>query len=156
MAAHYGASTQLLAASATIGNPIEFVTGLTGLEEFTLVDYDGSERRRRTILVCNPPPRSEDHAEEADDEDSTEGVPDEDLGRVAPQTIAIELAGSASLASPNHPPVRVIGFCRSRNGAYLGDTASPERWTGDDLEDGQRLRDIADQLLALSQRAGID
>lgn len=118
LAAHYGASPQFLAASATIGNPIELVTGLTGLDEFTLVDDDGSERRKRTILVCNPPPRSEDHAEVTDEEDSTDGVPDDDLGRVAPQTIAIELAASAALASPNHPPVRVIGFCRSRNEVF--------------------------------------
>lgn len=36
-------------------------------------------------------------------------------------------------------------------GAYLGDSALPERWRGDDLEDGERLRALADGLF---DRAG--
>ncbi|MEJ5256124.1 MAG: ADP-ribosylglycohydrolase family protein [Acidimicrobiales bacterium] len=36
-------------------------------------------------------------------------------------------------------------------GAYLGDEALPARWRGDDLEDGERLRDLADALFALAE-----
>lgn len=126
IAAHYGATPQFLAASATIGNPIELVTKLTGLDDFVLVDNDGSERRRRTVLVCNPPPRTDDHGDDHSDDDEDDdskaaeapAVPDADLGRVAPQTVAIEIAAAAALASPLHDPVRTIGFCRSRNEVF--------------------------------------
>jgi ADP-ribosylglycohydrolase len=37
-------------------------------------------------------------------------------------------------------------------GAYLGEHAFPRRWTGDDLEFADELRDLADRLLLVSDR----
>jgi DEAD/DEAH box helicase domain-containing protein len=47
-----------------------------------------------------------------------EGPPDEDIGRIAPQTIAIDVVAGEALGSPDHPPVRTIGFCQSRNAVF--------------------------------------
>ncbi|HEV2815284.1 MAG TPA: DEAD/DEAH box helicase [Solirubrobacteraceae bacterium] len=47
-------------ASATIANPVELAERLTGVEDFTLVDRDGSPRARRRIAVWNPPLIDED------------------------------------------------------------------------------------------------
>ena len=52
--AHYGSRPQLVACSATIGNPGELARGLTG-REFALVDDDGSPRGKRTYVFWNPP-----------------------------------------------------------------------------------------------------
>ncbi|MHB9133776.1 MAG: DEAD/DEAH box helicase [Armatimonadota bacterium] len=51
---HYGSEPQLVACSATIGNPRELAEGLTG-REFTLIDGDGSPRGKRTYVFWNPP-----------------------------------------------------------------------------------------------------
>jgi DEAD/DEAH box helicase domain-containing protein len=50
----YGAEPQFLLASATIGNPGELATSLTGLP-FTVVGEDGAPRAERTIALWNPP-----------------------------------------------------------------------------------------------------
>jgi DEAD/DEAH box helicase domain-containing protein len=42
-------------ASATIANPLELAERLTGLEDFALIDDDGSPAPRRKIAVWNPP-----------------------------------------------------------------------------------------------------
>ncbi len=108
-AARYGARPQFLAASATIGNPAELTEKLTGAAPWELVDNDGSPRRKRTVLVCNPPLLSEPGRKDAPEGqrvDLDEGV------RVAPQTMAIELIASAALASEKHPLVRTICFTR--------------------------------------------
>ena len=47
-------------ASATIANPVELAERLTGVEEFALVERDGSPRARRRIAVWNPPLVDED------------------------------------------------------------------------------------------------
>jgi len=46
---------RFLMASATIANPLELAERLTGLEDFALVDRDGSPQARRRIAVWNPP-----------------------------------------------------------------------------------------------------
>src|SRR6059058_555868 len=49
----YGADPQFLLASATIGNPGELATSLTGLD-FTVIREDGAPRAERTIALWNP------------------------------------------------------------------------------------------------------
>jgi DEAD/DEAH box helicase domain-containing protein len=51
----YGTDPRFLLASATIANPVELAERLTGLEDFTLVDRDGSPGARRHIAMWNPP-----------------------------------------------------------------------------------------------------
>lgn len=113
----FGATPRFLAASATIGNPIEHVEKLTGVGDFVLVNDDGSGRRQRVVLICNPPPRGDDGAA-ASEPESGELDRSADRGRIAPQTVAIELAASGALASDSHLPVRTIAFCRSRNEVF--------------------------------------
>ena len=91
-----------------IGNPVELAEQLTGLRPFHLVDEDGSARRNRIVLVCNPPLRSAEQAGEGEDEPR----------RLAPQTVAIDLVCEAALASDLHEPVRTIAFSRSRNAVF--------------------------------------
>jgi len=55
IAAAYGTEPRLLLASATIANPVELAERLTGLEDVTLVDRDGSPSAGRQIAVWNPP-----------------------------------------------------------------------------------------------------
>jgi DEAD/DEAH box helicase domain-containing protein len=52
--AHYGGRPQVIACSATIGNPRELGERLTG-GPMTVVDEDGSPRGRRTYVFWNPP-----------------------------------------------------------------------------------------------------
>ncbi len=51
---HYGGQVQIVACSATIGNPLELARELTG-REFSLIDGDGSARGRRVYVFWNPP-----------------------------------------------------------------------------------------------------
>ncbi len=51
---HYGSDPQIVACSATIGNPTELAEGVTG-KEMVLIDGDGSPRGRRTFVLWNPP-----------------------------------------------------------------------------------------------------
>lgn len=51
---HYGSHPQIVACSATIGNPKELAERLTE-QAFELVDTDGSPRGRRTYVIWNPP-----------------------------------------------------------------------------------------------------
>ena len=50
----YGAEPQFLLATATIANPGELVTSLTGLEA-TVIDDEGAPRAERAIALWNPP-----------------------------------------------------------------------------------------------------
>jgi len=110
--AWHHAHPRFLAASATIGNPVEVAERLTGTGPWTLVDGDGSPRRRRTVLICNPPMLTDSSKKESPKE--TAAPARETGGRVAPQTMAIDLIAGASLAAADHPPVRTICFTRSR------------------------------------------
>ncbi|MDP9385302.1 MAG: DEAD/DEAH box helicase [Actinomycetota bacterium] len=51
----YGTAPRVLMASATIANPAELAERLTGLEDFTVIDRDGSPGARKTIAMWNPP-----------------------------------------------------------------------------------------------------
>jgi DEAD/DEAH box helicase domain-containing protein len=55
IAAAYGTQPRLLLTSATIANPLELAERLTGLEDVTLIDQDGSPAPQRRIAVWNPP-----------------------------------------------------------------------------------------------------
>ncbi|MDX6584019.1 MAG: box helicase protein [Solirubrobacterales bacterium] len=50
----YGSEPRFILASATIANPLELASGLTG-SEFELVDSDGAPSARRRIAIWNPP-----------------------------------------------------------------------------------------------------
>ena len=55
VAGAYGTEPRILMASATIGNPGELAERLTGLEDFTVIERDGSPVTKRTIAMWNPP-----------------------------------------------------------------------------------------------------
>ncbi|HEY1458168.1 MAG TPA: DEAD/DEAH box helicase [Solirubrobacteraceae bacterium] len=55
IAAAYGTEPRFLLTSATIANPVELAERLTGLEEFSLIENDGSPTPAREIAVWNPP-----------------------------------------------------------------------------------------------------
>jgi DEAD/DEAH box helicase domain-containing protein len=60
IAAAYGTTPRFLLTSATIANPVQLAERLTGLEDFSLVDVDGSPAPGRQIAVWNPPLTEED------------------------------------------------------------------------------------------------
>jgi DEAD/DEAH box helicase domain-containing protein len=97
VAAAYGTEPRVLLSSATIANPVELAERLTGLEEFTLIERDGSPSAGRQIAIWNPP------------------VVDAALGiRRSALSEAAELL--ASLVSQG---ARSICFVRSRKGVEL-------------------------------------
>jgi DEAD/DEAH box helicase domain-containing protein len=51
----YGTAPRVVMASATIANPEELAQRLTGLDDFTVIDEDGSPGNHRTIAMWNPP-----------------------------------------------------------------------------------------------------
>jgi DEAD/DEAH box helicase domain-containing protein len=55
IAAAYGNDPLFLLASATIANPVELAERLTGLEDFSLIDRDGSPGAARSLVMWNPP-----------------------------------------------------------------------------------------------------
>ena len=55
IAAAYGTEPRFVLTSATIANPVELAERLTGLEEVSLIDEDGSPTPHRQIAVWNPP-----------------------------------------------------------------------------------------------------
>jgi DEAD/DEAH box helicase domain-containing protein len=55
IAAAYGTEPRFLLTSATIANPVELAERLTGLEDVSLIDEDGSPAPARRIAVWNPP-----------------------------------------------------------------------------------------------------
>jgi DEAD/DEAH box helicase domain-containing protein len=55
IAGAYGTEPRLLLASATIGNPGELAERLTGLDDVTVIERDGSPVTKRTIAMWNPP-----------------------------------------------------------------------------------------------------
>jgi DEAD/DEAH box helicase domain-containing protein len=107
IAAAYGTAPRILLTSATIANPLELAERLTGLEEVTLIDDDGSPSAGRRIAIWNPP------------------VTDEVLG-----TRRSALAeGAELLAGLVAAGARTICFVRSRKGVEL-----LSRITRDELE----------------------
>src|SRR5215204_4658234 len=55
IAAAYGTEPRFLLASATIANPGELAERLTGLDEVTVIERDGSPGARKTVAMWNPP-----------------------------------------------------------------------------------------------------
>ncbi len=55
IAAAYGTEPRFVLTSATIANPLELAERLTGLEDISLIDADGSPAPGRRIAVWNPP-----------------------------------------------------------------------------------------------------
>src|SRR3954451_11102412 len=51
----YGTAPRILLASATIANPGELAERLTGLDDVTVIDRDGSPGNHRTVAMWNPP-----------------------------------------------------------------------------------------------------
>ena len=51
----YGTAPRFVLASATIANPEELAQRLTGLDDFSVIDEDGSPGNHRTIAMWNPP-----------------------------------------------------------------------------------------------------
>jgi DEAD/DEAH box helicase domain-containing protein len=107
IAAAYGTEPRILLASATIANPLELAERLTGLEDVTLIDEDGSPSAGRRIAIWNPP------------------VTDEALG-LRRSALA---EGAELLARLVADGARTICFVRSRKGVEL-----LSRITRDELE----------------------
>jgi DEAD/DEAH box helicase domain-containing protein len=59
-AAIHGSEPRFLLASATIANPVDLATQLTGLTDFHLVDDDAAPRPERRVVMWNPPLLDED------------------------------------------------------------------------------------------------
>jgi DEAD/DEAH box helicase domain-containing protein len=97
IAAAYGTEPRFLLASATIANPLELAERLTGLEDFQLIDRDGSPTPSRQIAMWNPP------------------LTDEALG--ARRSALAETA--ELLARLVREGVRTICFIKSRRGVEL-------------------------------------
>jgi DEAD/DEAH box helicase domain-containing protein len=55
IAAAYGTTPRFLLTSATIANPVELAERLTGLQDVSLIDTDGSPAPGRQIAIWNPP-----------------------------------------------------------------------------------------------------
>ena len=97
IAAAYGTMPRVLLASATIANPVELAERLTGLDDVTLIERDGSASAGRRIAIWNPP------------------VVDEALGlRRSALAEGAELVASLVAAR-----ARTICFVRSRKGVEL-------------------------------------
>ena len=124
IAAAYGTEPRILLASATIANPLELAERLTGLEEVTLIDEDGSPSAGRRIAIWNPP------------------VTDEALG-VRRSALG---EGAELLARLVADGARTICFVRSRKGVEL-----LSRITRDELE---RIGAGALSELVMPYRAG--
>jgi DEAD/DEAH box helicase domain-containing protein len=107
IAAAYGTEPRFLLASATIANPVELAERLTGLEDFALIEDDGSPSAGRRIAIWNPPMS-----------DEALGSRRSALGEGAELLAALVASGA-----------RTICFVRSRKGVEL-----LSRITRDELE----------------------
>jgi DEAD/DEAH box helicase domain-containing protein len=107
----YGSEPQFLFASATIANPGELATALSGLD-VTVVGDDGAPRAERTIALWNPP------------------LVDEELG-LRGSSLG---EGSRLLAGLVAKEQRSLVFAKSRKAAELIHRQASQR-----LEDGSRL-----------------
>lgn len=87
---HYGSQPHFLCSSATIANPAELATNLTG-ESFTVIDEDGAARGPKHFVLWNPPSLGET------------------MERKSPQSEAVEV-----MASLMKDRVPTIAFTRAR------------------------------------------
>jgi DEAD/DEAH box helicase domain-containing protein len=107
----YGSDPQFLLASATIGNPGELATSLTGLD-FTVIGDDGAPKAERTIALWNPE------------------LIDEELG----QRASALADASKLMADLVERGLRTLVFAKSRRAAEL-----IHKFTADRLGDASRL-----------------
>jgi DEAD/DEAH box helicase domain-containing protein len=107
----YGSDPQFLLASATIGNPGELASSLTGLG-FTVIGDDGAPRAERTIALWNPE------------------LIDEELG----QRASALADASKLMAGLVERGLRTLVFAKSRRAAEL-----IHKFTADRLGDASRL-----------------
>jgi DEAD/DEAH box helicase domain-containing protein len=126
LAGRYGASPVFVTASATIGEPAELATEITGLE-VDLVDDDGSPRGGRTVVVWDP------------------GSDDAGIPRSPTGASSHLLAG---LVAAGH---RTIVFTRSRRGAESV-AAGALRRLPDDAALGRLVRPYRGGFLAAERR----
>jgi DEAD/DEAH box helicase domain-containing protein len=97
LAAAYGTTPRFLLTSATIANPVELAERLTGLQDFALIEDDGSPTPSRQIAIWNPP------------------LLDERTGSRSPASAE----GAELLAKLLQQGARAICFVRSRRGVEL-------------------------------------
>jgi DEAD/DEAH box helicase domain-containing protein len=97
IAAAYGTQPIFMLTSATIANPVELAERLTGLEDFRLIDEDGSPTPHRRIAVWNPPLTDEQL-----------GARRSALGEAAELLVGLARAGA-----------RTICFMKSRKGVEV-------------------------------------
>lgn len=90
----YRSRPQIIAGTATIGNPEELFTNLTGRNAL-LIDHDGAPRGKRTFVFWNPPPIGENHR------------------------LSANIATSEILGTLVETGTRTLAFSRSRVGAEL-------------------------------------
>ena len=107
----YGSEPQFLLASATIGNPGDLATSLTGLD-FTVIGEDGAPKAERTIAFWNPE------------------LLDEELG----QRASALADASKLMADLVERGLRTLVFAKSRRAAEL-----IHKFTADRLGDASRL-----------------
>ena len=107
----YGADPQFLLATATIGNPGELASSLTGLD-FTVIGEDGAPKAERTVAFWNPE------------------LIDEELG----QRASALADASKLMADLVERGLRTLVFAKSRRAAEL-----IHKFTADRLGDSSRL-----------------
>ncbi|MFB6112803.1 MAG: DEAD/DEAH box helicase [Halodesulfurarchaeum sp.] len=103
----YGSHPQFVLTSATIGNPRNHATRLTGTS-FSVVDDDGSPRSARTIAFWNPP----------SNDDSPWGGTGGDTGRGTQSSPVAETGSILARLADND--AQTLAFTRSRRSAELG------------------------------------
>ncbi len=108
----YNKNAQIIAASATIGNPKEFIEKLTE-KEFEIISEDGSEKREKYYFFYNPPRVIENRNEHIFTK-IEENLDIKNYIRVSPLKEAIRIA---EIFIKNQ--ISTIIFCRSRKQVEL-------------------------------------
>ncbi len=147
LADRYGAEPTFLLTSATVGNPAEHASTLTGVEVAEIVE-DGSPRGPLDLGLWQPPFVERSDGEYAADREDAEGThtappgaprdPGEDLPLARRSMLAEtgDLLGSFVAAG-----VQTLVFAKSRKGAEVVSIYARERLGAATAEDGTRLAD---------------
>jgi DEAD/DEAH box helicase domain-containing protein len=141
LAEHYGADPTFLLTSATVGNPAEHASTLTGLEVAEIV-RDGSPRGPLDLGLWQPPFVERSDSEHADLDD---GDPDEvsEAAEDEPGTTRRSMLAETGdlLASFVAAGVQTLVFTRSRKGAEVVAIHARERLGDATGDDGTTLAD---------------
>ena len=105
---HYDADPQYVMTTATIGNPAEHATRLTGAD-YAVVDEDGSPRGARDIVLWEPP-----LDESAIDADAADPMADFEQAR---RSTGAESASVVAHLATND--VQTLQFCSARQGTEI-------------------------------------